>query len=234
MVAAAAAAFDGVFPRLFPDEDTSTLQDSCSAAKGLATTTLSHTGGTDRPPVKIQVCSAYSDWTEPTHAGVSEVQVFARSLTGRLLVFRAPEKVMYCELVSTLVHMTETPAQLFYLTVDGRYLSGDTHTPVCLLPGQTVWMHGRVKGGASPMGPNFVTEWYCAACQHGGCWPTKPRCFRCNLPRTESDKMRGAPASQPTGASPPKGRKGNAQQREEQFLGRAPLPGPQFTTAPTW
>ena len=70
--------------------------------------------------------------------------------------------------------------------------------------------------------------------KRGGCWPTKPRCFRCNLPRIESDKMRGATASQPNGASLPKGRKGNAQQREEQFLGRAPLPGPQFTTAPTW
>ena len=228
--AVAAAAFDGVFPRFFSGEDTSTLQGCCTVEKGfLGITTLLHTGGTDRPPVENQVCPVHSHLTEPVHPGrLHDVQVFAQSLTGRHLVFRVPEKVMYCELVSILVRTTGTPAQLFYLTVDGRYLSGTTHTLVWLSPGQTVRMHGRLRGGTTAIGPTFETEWFCAACQRGGCWPTKPRCFRCNLPRTESDKMRG------TGAPPSKGKKGNAQQREVQFLGRAPMPGPQFVTAPTW
>ena len=49
--------------------------------------------------------------------------------------------------------------------------------------------------------------------------------------RVESDRMRGV------SSFPAKGGKGKGQQqqqREMQFLGRAPLPGPQFSTAPTW
>ena len=159
--------------------------------------------------------------------------MFAQSLTGRLLVFRVPEQVIYStDRVSTLSNLTDVPAQLFYLTLNGRCLNSDSCTVVTLLPAQTVRMHGRLKrGGATPICGLVETEWFCAAFNRGGCWPTKQRCFRCNLPWTESDKMRGAPSFHPEGG---KGKGKGQQQREVQFPGRAPLPGPQFTMAPTW
>ena len=101
---------------------------------------------------------------------------------------------------------------------------------VRLFSGQTVRMHGRLRGGAAPAA-GFETEWFCVNCNRGGCWPTKHRCFRCNFPRAESDRMRGVPSSAPKGG---KGKGQQQQQRETQFLGRAPLPGPQFSKAPTW
>ena len=162
---------------------------------------------------------------QPVHG----IQVFAQSLTGRLLVFRVPEQVTYSTLVSTVSNFTDVLAQLFYLTLSGRCLNNDSVTVVNLLTGQTVRMHGRLRGGATPVGGLVETEWFCVACNRGGSWPTKQRCFRCNLPRVESDRMRGAPSF------PPKGGKGKGQQqREVQFPSRAPLPGPQFSMAPTW
>ena len=142
-------------------------------------------------------------------------------LAGRLLVFRVPEHVTSSSLVSTVSSLTGVPAHLFYLTVDGKYFSHGSETMVRLFPGQTVRMHGRLKGGAAPAG-GFETEWFCVNCNRGGCWPTKQRCFRCNFPRAESDRMRGAPSSAPKGG---KGKGQQQQQRETQFLGRAPLPG---------
>ena len=162
---------------------------------------------------------------------VREIQVFARCLTGRLLVFRVSERVTCSLLVSTLSSLTGVPSQLFYLTLDGRRLSHDSETVVHIVSGQTVRMHGRLRGGASPAGGLVETEGFCVACKREGCWPTKQRCCRCNLQRVESDRMRGI------SSFPAKGEKGKGQQlqqREMQFLGRAPLPGPQFSTAPTW
>ena len=196
-------------------------------------------GGTRHSPWKAQpleteVLSVERNWTEPVHSEVvqqpvHEIQVFAQCLTGRLLVFRVPEQVTYSTLVSTLSNLTDVPAQLFYVTLDGRRLSHDSVTVVNLFSGQTVRTHGRLRCGATPVGGLVETEWFCVACNRGGCWPTKQRCFRCNLPRVESDRMRGVPSF------PPKGGKGKGQQqREAQFLGRAPLPGPQFSMAPTW
>ena len=151
---------------------------------------------------------------------VREIQVFARCLAGRLLVFRVPEQVTCSLLVSTLSSLTGVPAQLFYLTLDGRRLSHDSETVVHIVSGQTVRMHGRLRGGATPAGGLVETEWFCVACKRGGCWPTKQRCFRCNLPRVESDRMSGI------SSFPAKGGKGKGQQlqqRDMQFLGRAPL-----------
>ena len=134
---------------------------------------------------------------------------------------------MYSTLVSTLSNLTDITTQLFYLTLNERCLTNNSRTMVTLLPGQTVRMHGRLRGGATPIGGMVETAFFCAACNRGGCWPTKQRCCRCNLPRTESDRMRGAPSLHP------KGGKGKGQQhREVQFPGRAPLPGP--IMAPTW
>ena len=133
--------------------------------------------------------------------------------------------------MSTLSNLTDVPAQLFYLTLDGRRPSHDSGTLVNIVSGQTVRMHGRLRGGATPAGGLVETEWFCVACNRGGCWPTKQRCFRCNLPRVESDRMRGVPSFTPKGG---KGKGQQQQQREMQFPGRAPLPGPQFSMAPTW
>ena len=186
---------------------------------------------------ETEVLSAERYLTEPVLSEVvpqpvREIQVFAQCLAGRLLVFRVPEQVTCSLLVSTLSSLTGVPAQLFYLTLDGRRLSHDSETVVHIVSGQTVRMHGRLRGGAIPAGGLVETEWFCVACKRGGCWPTKQRCFRCNLPRVESDRMRGV------SSFPAKGGKGKGQQqqqqREMQFLGRAPLPGPQFSTAPTW
>ena len=127
-------------------------------------------GGTHRPPWKAQpleteIISAERYWTEPVHSEVvpqpvQEIQVFAQCLTGRLLVFRGPEQVTCSMLVSTLSNLTDVPAQLFYLTLDGRRLSHDSVTVVNLVSGQTLRMHGRLRGGATPAGGLVETEWF--------------------------------------------------------------------------
>ena len=116
---------------------------------------------------------------------------------------------------------TGVPRLSFHLTLDGRKVMEDD-PEVRLIPGQVIRMHGRLRGG-STQNPRFLngaleTEWFCAACNRGGCWPTKQRCFRCNLPRIESEKMLGAFPS--VNAGNPKGgkEKGN-QQREKQLPG---------------
>ena len=100
---------------------------------------------------ELIVLSAERYWTEPVRSEVvpqpvHEIQVFAQCLTGRLLVFRVPEQVMCSTLVSTLSILTGVPAQLFYLTLDGRRLSHDSETVVHIVSGQTVRMHGRLPG----------------------------------------------------------------------------------------
>ena len=47
--------------------------------------------------------------------------------------------------MSTLSSLTGIPAHLFYLTVDGRYLSHGSETVVRLFSGQTVRMHGGLE-----------------------------------------------------------------------------------------
>ena len=144
------------------------LGDNPVKLHGLATTTLSLSGlaalqgGTDRSPWKAQprqtmVHSVERYWTEPVHSEVLQqpdhgIQVFAQSLTGRLLVFRVLGQVVYSTLVSTLSNLTDVPAQLFYRTLNERCLASDSCTVVTLLPVQTVRMHGRLRGGATPIG----------------------------------------------------------------------------------
>ena len=86
--------------------------------------------------------------------------------------------------------------------------------------GCRVVMYQRMRGGSRP--PLF-DEWTCARCQLGGCWTTKRSCFRCGLPRAESEKIL---------RSNPPGRIREVPPREEYLMGR-PSPLKQNFVPPT-
>ena len=46
----------------------------------------------------------------------------------------------------------------------------------------------RTRGGGGPRQPLY-DEWTCARCEMAGCWATKRSCFRCGLPRAESERI---------------------------------------------
>ena len=95
----------------------------------------------------------------------------------------------------------------------------------------TVHMCGRLKGGSS----NFAShaDWYCVACGRGGCWASRLQCYRCGLPRIESEKaLSGMPPGRGKGGGKAAGRGVVVPPRETQFPGISA--GPQMSSCPTW
>ena len=89
-------------------------------------------------------------------------------------------------LTALIVRCSGVPGCLFYLTGNGRVVDSGMYGTQCEFePGQVIRMRGRLCGGAST-DPRFgngglETEWFCAACNRGGCWATKQRCFHVTL-----------------------------------------------------
>ena len=99
------------------------------------------------------------------------------------------------------------------------------------MAGDTVQMCGRLKGGSS----NFAShaDWFCVACGRGGCRASRLQCYRCGLPRSESEKaMSGMPPGRGNGGYKAAGRGVVVPPRETQFPGRCA--GPQMSSCPTW
>ena len=88
--------------------------------------------------------------------------------------------------------------------------------------GSRLVLFRRTRGGGGPRQPLY-DEWTCARCAMAGCWATKRSCFRCGLPRAESERIL---------RSNPKGRIRNVPPREEYFMGR-PSPFTQKFDPPT-
>ena len=151
--------------------------------------------------------------------------VFLRSLDGctKVLQVHGYEKVS--QVKQRISESVRVPGDCFYLTLNSKLLdedalivesgiSRDMHISVC----------GRLRGGAT------YGEWVCSFCKRGGCWASKPFCFRCGQPRQNIPAGMGFP---------PNGYKGNF--REQQHMGRKPTPqtmgdpsmrGPVFGRAP--
>ena len=211
--------------------------DNCSV---LFTTTLSPPGlsalqgGNNRPPWKAQSWAPQVDMVKPAFQTEPVSPCCSRYLP-RISPVDTWSYMLLVLFLSRAWWSAGVSALCFCLTLNGRRVSeSDSDTEIELLSGQVIHMSGRLHGGASQAPhrlPNgaLQTEWFCAACNHGGCWPTKPRCFRCKLSRVESEGMLGA---FPTlGVGSPKGGKGQGgPQRENHFPGRAPMPRSQFTT----
>ena len=88
--------------------------------------------------------------------------------------------------------------------------------------GSRLVLFRRTRGGGGPRQPLY-DEWTCARCAMAGCWATKRSCFRCGLPRAESERIL---------RSNPKGRIRKVPPREEYFMGR-PSPFNQKFDPPT-
>lgn len=61
----------------------------------------------------------------------------------------------------------------------------------------------RALRGGTPPDLRYSCEWYCVRSQWGGCWTTKPSCFRCGLSRLESEAAQGGFTSLPPKGRPP-------------------------------
>ena len=136
--------------------------------------------------------------------------VFLRSLDGstKVLHVHAYEKVSQVKL--RISESMRVPGDCFYLTLHSKLLDEDT---LVIESGISRDMHivacGRLRGGAS------YGEWVCSFCKKGGCWASKPFCFRCGQPRQNIPAGMGFP---------PNGYRGNF--REQQHMGRKQTPQP--------
>ena len=134
--------------------------------------------------------------------------VFLRSLDGRTKELQVHGSEKVSKVKQRISESMRVPGDCFYLTLNSRLLdedalivesgiSRDVQISVCR----------RLRGGAT------YGEWVCSFCKRGGCWASKPFCFRCGQPRQ----------SIPAGMGfPPNGYKGNF--REQQHMGRKPTP----------
>ena len=151
--------------------------------------------------------------------------MFLQSLDGctKVLQVHGYEKVS--QVKQRISESMRVPGDCFYVTLNSKLLdedalivesgiSRDMHISVC----------GRLRGGAT------YGEWVCSFCKRGGCWASKPFCFRCGQPRQNIPAGMGFP---------PNGYKGNF--REQQHVGRKLTPqamgnpsmrGPVFGRAP--
>ena len=169
--------------------------------------------------------------------------VFVRSLLGPHLVFLVSDCTPVSSLVLDIVARTGVPEHLFGLVVEGKVVAEELTLSECgVRKDMTLCMTARLRGGSNSTQQRGALhggagQWFCVACQLGGCYAVRTRCFRCGLSRQESERAMGssAPSSWPL----PPGPVQNGRQprivppREVSHPGR-PQAGPSFQTAPTF
>ena len=151
--------------------------------------------------------------------------VFLRSLDGSTQVLHVHGYEKVSQVKHRISQSMRVPGDCFYLTLNGKLLDEDT---LLIESGISRDMHiaacGRLRGGAT------CGECVCSFCRRGGCWASKPFCFRCGQPRQNIPAGLGFP---------PNGYRGNF--REQQHMGRKQTPqsmgdpsvrGPMFGRAP--
>ena len=114
----------------------------------------------------------------------------------------------YESLAAKIVAKVNIPQCHWYLTFSGKDLR-HVPLPVSMFHrDSTLRMCSRLLGGA-PLQPT-PGEWFCPACNRGGCWASRRTCFRCLKPR---------PAG---GSTPLQPQSRGRNQRERRALGREP------------
>ena len=160
-------------------------------------------------------------------------QVLVKQLSGQHLAVSVKGDWLVAELAQCFQLRSSVPAESFYLVKAGRHLhDSKTLGEEEWGPGDTIHMYGRLRGGSS----NFAShaDWHCASCDRGGCWASRLQCYRCGLPRSESERVT---ASMPhskgkKGGRAAGGRGVHVPPRETQFPGKSA--GPQMSSCPTW
>ena len=138
--------------------------------------------------------------------------VFVVSLEGSSVQVRVEGSDSYESLAAKIAAKVNIPSCHWYLTFSGKDLR-HVPLPVSMLHrDSTLRMCSRLLGGA-PLQPT-PGEWFCPACNRGGCWASRRTCFRCLAPRPAGDSTPLQPQS--------RGRN----QRERRALGREPLRSP--------
>ena len=123
----------------------------------------------------------------------SEFLILVKGLDGRHIALPVFASMTVLELAALVHCRSLVPVDAFHLVKEGRRM-GDYNTLVKegVLRGDTVHMCGRLRAGAQATFPSHM-DWFCVACNRGGCWASRPRCFRCGLSRAESEQaMRGS------------------------------------------
>ena len=166
-----------------------------------------------------------------------EFQILIKGLNGRHIALPVFASMTVLELAALVHCRSLVPVEAFYLVKEGKRM-GDHNTLVKegVLPGDFVHMCGRLRAGAQATFPSHM-DWFCVACNRGGCWASRPRCFRCGLSRAESEQaMRGSTSigngrGMRNGFVQPAPR--HVPPRETQFPGRSGA-GPFVSSCPTW
>ena len=100
----------------------------------------------------------------------------------------------------------------------------------------TLYTCGRLRAGTQATFPSHM-DWFCVACNRGGCWASRPRCFRCGLSRAESEQAMHGSTSIGHGRGIRNGfvqpAPRHVHPRETQFPGRSGA-GPFVSSCPTW
>ena len=138
--------------------------------------------------------------------------VFVVSLEGSSVQVRVEGSDSYESLAAKVAAKVNIPQCHWYLTFSGKDLRHVTLPISMLHRDSTLRMCSRLLGGA-PLQPT-PGEWFCPACNRGGCWASRRTCFRCLTPR---------PAG---GFTSPQPQLRGRNQRERRALGREPLRSP--------
>ena len=163
-----------------------------------------------------------------------EFQILVKGLNGRHIALPVVASMTVLELAALVHCRSLVPVEAFYLVKEGKRM-GDHNMLVQegVLPGDTVHMCGRLRAGAQPTFPSHM-DWFCVACNKGGCWASRPRCFRCGLSRAEGEQVMhniGNGRGMRNGSVQPAPR--HVPPRETQFPGRSGA-GPFVSSCPTW
>ena len=163
-----------------------------------------------------------------------EFQILVKGLDGRHIALPVFASMTVLELAALVHCRSLVPVEAFYLVKEGKRM-GDHNILVQegVLPGDTVHMCGRLRAGAQTTFPSHM-DWFCVACNRGGCWASRPRCFRCGLSRAEGEQAMhniGNGRAMRNGSVQPAPR--HVPPRETQFPGRSGA-GPFVSSCPTW
>ena len=163
-----------------------------------------------------------------------EFQILVKGLNGRHIALPVFASMTVLELAALVHCRSLVPVEAFYLVKEGKRM-GDHNMLVQegVSPGDTVHMCGRLRAGAQTNFPSHM-DWFCVACNKGGCWASRPRCFRCGLSRAEGERAMhniGNGRTTRNGTVQPAPR--HVPPRETQFPGRSGA-GPFVSSCPTW
>ena len=107
--------------------------------------------------------------------------VFVVSLGGSSVQVRVEGSDSYESLAAKVAAKVNIPERHWYLTFLGKDLRHVLRPTSVLHRDSTIRMCSRLLGGA-PLQPT-PGEWFCPACNRGGCWASRRTCFRCLAPR---------------------------------------------------